>query len=309
MCDLLPDWRSEVSRLRPFARVRLIIADLDGSLVRTSDDSVYKSLQELQRALLYSRHRVLFTVATGRAWHGARHLVDAIATPRGTPLIFYNGALIIENQTFAVIDRQQIIATEAARILQACLECGAPAMAYTFRDPISAGFQDSPVEKAIGVEVKEGYVEFNGIAVTKWAGTEEELRDCLAILIESGADSRGQAFTQALEQCDSVSITRSGTRFLEIRPHGANKGHALEVIADSLKIDVADVLALGDNDNDVEMLQAAGISVAVSGASKRALASSEFVCRHGPADGAVEILRLVKHAKRFYGRQLQTARR
>jgi hypothetical protein len=124
------------------------------------------------------------------------------------------------------------------------------------------------------------------------------------MLVDTHGDSRGQdEALERLSRIPSLSCTTSGYSYLEVRPAGVNKGLGLSVAAEHLGLDRSEVLAVGDNDNDAEMLNWAGIGVAVSSASQTAISNSRYVCGngHGVLAGAVEVMRLVNQAKRYYG--------
>ena len=97
-----------------------------------------------------------------------------------------------------------------------------------------------------------------------------------------------------------MSFTCSGASYIEIRPENSNKGAALEYVTKAQNLSKEEVLAIGDNDNDSELLVWAGIGVAISNASEAAIASSDYICRRGVAEGAIEVLRVVKEARRFF---------
>ena len=70
---------------------------------------------------------------------------------------------------------------------------------------------------------------------------------------------------------------RSQYCLFEILPKGVNKGLAFTKLAEHLGVDPKRTVAVGDYDNDVEMLRAAGVGVAVSNASPAALAAADIV--------------------------------
>jgi HAD superfamily hydrolase (TIGR01484 family) len=303
MAERLPDWQTDVALLRDFSEVRLVVADLDGSLVHSSAHVVYSSLTNLQRSLSHSRHRVAFTFATGRAWNGAKDLVGSLSIPKGTPVILYNGALTLECGTSGVIERRCIGRDAIETVRTICSLQAATAYFYDFTDPVAAAFQGQPVERVFGYGPGLAPIDFNGLEVWTSSWNTDAVANCTAALIDISrlGEGVGVHLRDSLSRVNGIECTGSGFRYIEIRPAGANKGTALSVVADHLCLDVRHILALGDNDNDAEMLRAAGIGVAVMGGSISATEASDYVCKHGAADGAVEILRLIKHAKRFYG--------
>ncbi|GAF84205.1 unnamed protein product, partial [marine sediment metagenome] len=76
---------------------------------------------------------------------------------------------------------------------------------------------------------------------------------------------------------------------------------ALEYVAKVLNLTQNQVLAIGDNDNDAEMLSWAGIGVAVNSASDLAESSCDYRANRGVIEGAIEVLDLVHEARRLLG--------
>ena len=58
-------------------------------------------------------------------------------------------------------------------------------------------------------------------------------------------------------------IVRSNKRYLELLPEGVNKGTAVEVLAEYMKVPIKEVVCFGDNLNDLEMIQKAGLGIAM----------------------------------------------
>lgn len=65
---------------------------------------------------------------------------------------------------------------------------------------------------------------------------------------------------------DEINVTTSGVSFIELTPPGADKGAAVGRLADQLEIDPSEVLAFGDNQNDLTLLAWAGRGVAMGNA-------------------------------------------
>ena len=74
-----------------------------------------------------------------------------------------------------------------------------------------------------------------------------------------------------------VSVTTSGMNSIEITNRGVNKGTALAFLCGLLQIEAAQTMAVGDNGNDREMLEWAGISVAVENADEETKKLAGFV--------------------------------
>jgi len=122
----------------------------------------------------------------------------------------------------------------------------------------------------------------------------------VAIILDlSKSDVDAAQVRTDLEGIEGISVTGSIKHLVEIRPPSCNKSTALIQVARNLGISRDQVLTIGDNDNDCEMLEWAGIGVSVTGASQRAIESSRYTCRHGVVEGVIEILRLVIQSNRY----------
>lgn len=73
-----------------------------------------------------------------------------------------------------------------------------------------------------------------------------------------------------------VDVSSSWVNNLEINARGTNKGVALTALASRLGIPMSQVMAIGDNDNDIPMLKAAGVGVAMGNATPTALAAADY---------------------------------
>ena len=84
-----------------------------------------------------------------------------------------------------------------------------------------------------------------------------------------------------------LEITYSSNMYMEINAKGVNKAVALRKVCDHYGIGMENVLAIGDNYNDVAMLEAAGRSVAVKNARLQVKESADYITTQDNNKGAV----------------------
>jgi Cof subfamily protein (haloacid dehalogenase superfamily) len=303
MPEPLPTWNtSEIPHLDRFAHVRLIALDVDGTLLRDSTDNVATVVRSLHRKLKYVGKGIRVTIATGRALAGAADLAQSLNPGGEVPIVIYNGALVAWPKKRLCLYHQTISDIAARAVLDIAKTYDLPALAYTV-DQNSLGFESEPLAETVYGWCKKApseHHEFNGLPV-RWMKDLAELvgNATTAILLDCGSRPSAQEVQGRIALVPGVSPTLGGTSSLEIRPYGANKGVALEYLARRIGIDREQVLAVGDSENDVEMLRWAGIGVAVASGSPLAIATSEFLCHHGAMSAVIEVLRLVRQAKRL----------
>ena len=88
-----------------------------------------------------------------------------------------------------------------------------------------------------------------------------------------------------------VAVMRSNPHYAEIVNHGVSKASGIERLADELGIDIRDTMAIGDSDNDLPMLKAAGCSVAMGNALPHVKDACDYVTGECEADGFAEAVR------------------
>ena len=86
----------------------------------------------------------------------------------------------------------------------------------------------------------------------------------------------------------AVRVTQSAPDLLEVIPADVSKAHAATVLVGHLGIEQEQVVAVGDSDNDVELLQWAGLGIAVRGATPAARAAADRVLESAAGAAAAE---------------------
>lgn len=86
---------------------------------------------------------------------------------------------------------------------------------------------------------------------------------------------------------EGVSYSVGYTAWLDIAPHGVDKAHGLARVCARAGVDAADVLALGDGRNDIEMLSWAGRGVAMGGAPPELVAVADAVTASLAEEGLI----------------------
>ncbi|MFS1514487.1 Cof-type HAD-IIB family hydrolase [Chengkuizengella sp. SCS-71B] len=89
---------------------------------------------------------------------------------------------------------------------------------------------------------------------------------------------------------DQVHITKSKPFFLEIVHKEATKGHALQFLAQHYGCDISEVIAIGDSWNDHEMLEVAGLGVAMNNAVPALKEIANYITHSNNEDGVKHVI-------------------
>ena len=116
-----------------------------------------------------------------------------------------------------------------------------------------------------------------------------EDRTVLKIHVE-GAESELQRVEQALAVIEGVQVTASFPYNRAVFVAHAGKANAAKLLAERLGIEPANVLAIGDQRNDVELIRWAGIGVAMGNAVPELKAVADWTTRSNDDDGVAHAL-------------------
>ncbi len=224
---------------------------------------------------------VKFTIATGRAFSSTRLFAQELGV--NAPLICYQGGLIKEYLNGQVIYEQSVplpLAQELIRFTQqrglhlnvyldgrAYVECMPPEAGYYTRIARAAVY---PVGDMLAF-LDRGPMKFIVILSNDKATGP--------LIAELGALFAGR-----------MRFVRSYPRFVEGIPSNVSKGHALARLAEHLGVSLEETIGIGDNDNDLELVERAGLGVAMGNASPAVKAAADYIAPPVDEEGVVEVI-------------------
>lgn len=278
--------------------IRVILADVDGTLFRSPTDTLEHVARHIRKV---SRIGIRFSVATGRAIAGVQTVVHRLEEAHGhwtsrrwaMPVVAYNGAVVAIPEQPMILDRLVMSRDAVAETVTTVLEAGCTALAYVCRQPLDLQY----TERVYGYTRTRHRpaTEFNGMPIIWSSGDERGLEDVVAMLVaDPDSTANLTAVTSALEARQlPVRVTTSGGPYLEITNSSNSKLRGMRTLAHRLRCDLNHIMAIGDNLNDVEMLENAGFSVAVANAPDAVQRRVHYVSAFPAGEGVVDSLRLL----------------
>ena len=258
--------------------VRLCYFDVDATLI----DPGRNIPEKLQEALSRCRERgIRLSLATGRKYDSARPYAQAIEAD--APLILYNGARIQEPETGEILCDKKLDLNEAVAGLELVKRYGLHVNLY-LDDVIY-------IERETGVSresaEKDGVIQKPVGDLAAFLKTEPT-----KLLIIGPGEKLMALWADFDKQLHQSEVVRSESTYLEILPAWVNKGAALKEVSKITGVPLSEIAAFGDSNNDIEMLQAAGLGVAVGNALDSVKAVADYVaaadCGLGVAEGLYE---------------------
>lgn len=93
-----------------------------------------------------------------------------------------------------------------------------------------------------------------------------------------------------IEDIGNIIVTSSSSNNIEVNRYGATKGNAVEALANKYNIEREEIITIGDNRNDLSMLEYAGLGVAVSNASEDIKKFADYVTVSNEEDAIAKII-------------------
>lgn len=224
---------------------KLVAVDIDGTLVDRQGNLPADVKSAVQRVVGSQTPVVL---ATGRAWLDARPVFEALELPPG-PVICSNGSVTlnfppVRHERMITFDPAPVIARVASMVPQARI--AVEELGVGFR--LNKLFPDGDLQ---GEMILQDLDELSATPVTR------------VIVRDPNSNEHDFLGLAASLGMHGVSYSVGWSAWLDIAPEGVNKATALAAVCADLGIAPADVLAIGDGRNDIEMLNWAGRGVAM----------------------------------------------
>ena len=271
--------------------IKLIAIDIDGTLINSKHEITPFTKEVIHRV---RKQGIRVALCTGRPFLGAQRYVNELGLDLEEEyLITYNGALIQNTLTKEVFHHIGLTGEDYQRIAKLAMEIGAHFHAldldaiytsnrdmsrYTGRDSY---FTTMPILYRTLEEIQE-----------KDTFTKIMLIDEPAILDEAIAKIPSAFY-------EEYTIFKSEPFYCEILNKRASKGQAVQRLAASLQIAQQEIMTIGDHPNDLDMVQYAGIGVAMGNAVDELKKIADYITSTNDEDGAAKAIEKFILAENF----------
>lgn len=256
---------------------KVVALDVDGTLLDWVDGyevmstAVVEAVRKAQAAGAY------VVLSTGRSVPGVLAAIDLLGLDGGL-MVASNGAVVFDHPPFELVHTVTFDARQAVRELLEHVPDAAVAV-----EEIGIGYR---INKAFPAGEIQGELELQSV--------EELVAEPVTRVIIRSPDASAEEFAELAERIGlhGTNYYVGYTAWLDLAPMGVSKASGLQIVAERLGVERADVLAIGDGNNDVEMLAWAGRGVAMGQAVLNVQEAADDVTETVERDGvALELAR------------------
>lgn len=257
---------------------KLIAIDLDDTLLNDRLEVTEGTKQAMQAAI---DQGVVVTLATGRMFASAKKIAGQLGLD--VPLITYHGSLV-KNMIDETVLYERSIPTDIANVVHKyCTEN--QLHLQLFIDDIVYAQEENEKIIEYGRMTSMPYqieADFSKLLLskptTKMIIIDEPLR-----LDEIAKELRGRFGEQ-------IHISKSKPNYLEFMHPEGTKGDAIQFLAALFGCELSEVIAIGDSWNDCEMIEAAGLGVAMENAIPALKEIADYVTKSNNDEGVRHVI-------------------
>ncbi|XMB85224.1 Cof-type HAD-IIB family hydrolase [Mycoplasmatota bacterium WC44] len=256
---------------------KLVAIDMDGTLL-TPDLEISKQTIETTREVIAKG--VMIILSTGRMYMAALPFAERLQLD--VPLITCNGALIKCAKTKKEFYKKIITKKHYEAITNFCKKHQLSISVYKDDSIFIKDKKNLPIHKQIDKAEPETVDDLNSIYD----------HSVIKLLISSDNSYLLKLHINELYNLYKEKLTFyfSFPHFVEIVNKEANKRNALEFLANKYNIRQEEIIAIGDNFNDLDMIEYAGLGIAMGNAPHYLKEAADFVTHSNDDDGVNYIL-------------------
>lgn len=257
--------------------IKLIAIDMDGTLL-LPDHTISPAVKQAVAAARQKGVKVVLT--TGRPYAGVhRYLKELQMDQDGDFCITYNGALVQKASDGSTVAQTALSYDDYRFLEQLSREVGSHFHALD-RNTLYTANRDISY-----YTVHESFIATIPLVFCEAEKMDRDIQLLKVMMIDEPAILDQAIARIPADVKEKYTVLKSAPYFLEILDKRVNKGTGVKSLADALHIKPEEIMTLGDQENDIAMLEYAGIGVAMDNAIPSVKAVADFVTKSNVEDG------------------------
>ncbi|MCT3027996.1 Cof-type HAD-IIB family hydrolase [Pediococcus parvulus] len=264
---------------------KLIVSDLDETLLGSDGKISQENIEAIKAA---SKKGVKFVPNTGRGFASVQVLLQKLSLYQEANefVISYNGGAIVENQDNRVLQTNEMTYEEAKGVFEITSQ-------YLHNDThvytLNQLYIYNPREEDLAY-LKTRHVNYHIMENDDFSIFKDD-KIMKVITMNPDQEVLRPVHDKVMDTFDNqLNASYSSGMYAEFNHLGTDKGTATLELADSLGIKKDEILALGDNSNDLPMLRKVGMPVVVANGTTEAKSLAKYVTKNNYQTGVAEAI-------------------
>ena len=265
--------------------IELIAIDLDGTLL-TPERKISTKVKETIK--LAKTKGIKVVICTGRPLPGVNSILAELnLEEEGDYVITYNGALVQQSHNGKAIAHHTLSFEDFLKIEEMSRQVGSHCHTIDEKYIYTANKDISPYS------VRESFLVNMPIRFRTVAEMDPTIEISKMMMIDEPdvLDAAIAKFPKSFY--DDYTVLKSEPFYLEVLNKSASKGQALKDLAQILSIPRENIMAIGDNENDIDMIEYAGMGVAMGNAIASVKDVSDYITDTNEQDGVAKAIEAI----------------
>lgn len=263
---------------------KLIATDMDGTALTDDKRLSPRTVAAMQKAIEQGKYVVF---STGRSISLIKPYIDTVEGMRYA--VTASGGTVTDLETGEFLLHRMIDEETVKRIIAASTGCYVYPILFYANETYGSGWCVDNLED-FGLPAYEPiYRSFMNIVDDSMNYFMEHPAELEKFNLFFGNDYEADEVYEKIKNLP-VTFTTHNSRALEINAVGVNKSEGLRLLCQRLGIDMSEVIAVGDAENDEEMIACAGLKVAMANGSDRVKALADVIADTNENDGVAKII-------------------
>ena len=259
---------------------RMVVTDLDGTLLNNKKQVSEGNAQAIKKL---KDHDVEFVMATGRSDVMTRAYTKKL---KNTDIVIgCDGAAIRNIRTGQTLYENHLSSETCHKAFEVCQKYGLQYYVFAKDELVS----DDPQNERflIHQEFNKTVEEDEQIPMKVVNDLNEYVNDHIVYkIVASHNDTKYlDEIAEVVKKETDADAIRSGKRVLAVKARGVSKADAIKKLAQILDISIEDIVAFGDEVNDIEMLKLAGLGIAMENADDTVKQAADKIAGNNDQDG------------------------
>lgn len=240
--------------------IKLLALDMDGTLLNDQKELTAPQIEAIHAAV---EAGVKLVLCTGRMLTGVKPYFEQLGLAAEEEyVIVNNGCSTHKTNDWSLVDCAELSPQEIAYLAPFAQDTE---LQLTLFDEDHYFVVEEEANEFVEEDATVVFVEPTTISLQEATSGKHRIFQAMFVGPESAADDFEAKHSKELSQ--RFNGVRSQKTIFEILPPGISKASALQKLADKLGIDTQDIMAIGDGNNDIEMLELVGLSIAMGNAN------------------------------------------
>ena len=259
---------------------KLVALDIDGTLLNSQKQLTSRVCAAIKSA---KQQGVKVVLASGRPLEGMLATAKILGLDGINDFILpFNGSLIIKPVSKEILHSAILTGKDAIKLKQLADNLGVNILAFS----PTRGLITPKHNTYTDYEAKLNNIEYSIVDFNQLEPDEAILK----VMMIDEPELLSQAIAQLPNSLKmQYSMARSLPFFYEFMNPDSNKGMGMKALANHLNLTADEIICVGDAENDLQMIQFAGLGVAMENASAQLKASANYICASNDQDGVAEV--------------------